>query len=186
MVSLGFGPTLFETEGYCLKAIPLGGSIKVLHTEIDIVTESESHTAIDQRSTTEQLAVTLSGCISLLLLAVALNGMDVLDAFIKFPSQILAGAASPTDIAQTLLQSTAFALQDPVFSDTLALVAAKFAALNLLPLPLINGGAAIALLAKRVGLSHWWPEAATHLLLLVWLGLLSSWFVAIFLYATAT
>ena len=51
----------------------------------------------------------------------------------------------------------------------LALVAAKAAALNLLPLPMLNGGAALAALAQRVGVAGHWPIAATRALLVAWL-----------------
>ncbi len=186
LVSLGYGPTLFQVRGYRLGALPMGGYVRFRHTVDDTVPESQLRTAIDRRSTIEQLSVTFSGCFALLMLALAFQGTSALEAFLRFPSQVLAGAASPMDEAQSLLRSAASFLHAATFPATLALVAAKSAALNLVPLPALNGGAAIALLAKRAGIARWWPAAATRFLHFVWLGVLGSWLLAICLYAIKT
>ena len=67
-----------------------------------------------------------------------------------------------------------------------AVVAAKFAASNLLPLPGMNGGAAIALLARQAGLDLWWPAKATQALLWVWVVIMVCWLLALGVYFTGS
>jgi hypothetical protein len=84
--------------------------------------------------------------------------------------------------AQALMRRAALGLQAAPFAVVLGVVAAKAAALNLLPLPALNGGAALAVLGRRLGVARLWPERATVALFFVWLAPVAAWFVALCAY----
>lgn len=61
-------------------------------------------------------------------------------------------------------------------------ICAKLAALNLLPLPGMNGGAALRIIGMRIGAAKWWPDAATRALTLVYVALLLGWCLALIVF----
>jgi Zn-dependent protease len=69
------------------------------------------------------------------------------------------------------------------FGSVLAVTAAKLAAINLLPLPALNGGAAIATLSRRMAFNKWWPPFATIALAFVGGIISGAWCAAIIAYA---
>lgn len=181
-VAFGFGPTLWRTPRFHLRALPIGGAARFLHTVDDRPPEDEQHRALDRRPTLAQLATVLSGCAVLMALALALLGAGAIDAFLALPAQLFGGAISPFGEAQALLHQAALAVQAAPFAAVLGVVAAKVAALNLLPLPYLNGGAAVAVLARRAGVARLWPVAATRALFFLWAALALAWFVALCAY----
>ncbi|WP_457444096.1 site-2 protease family protein [Roseateles sp. P5_E4] len=178
-ISYGFGPALFTTGLFEIRALPIGGSVRFLHSVEDRLSEEEWPRALDRLSVPAQLLVVLSGCALLLGLAVALQGRAGIDAFLALPAQWLTGVISPLGDAQALLQRIAAFAESAPFAVILALLAAKVAALNLLPLPYLNGGAALAVLGRRLGLARWWPAAATRAAVFAWMAVLVLWLVAL-------
>lgn len=178
-VSYGAGPTLFQAPGFRLGALPISGSVRFSHSVQDQVPEADWRLALDRRSLLVQWGVMLSGCALVLGLAVALHGRMALEAFLALPAQLLAGAVSPLGEAQVLLARAADALRSSPFPVVLALVMAKFAAFNLLPLPPLNGGAAVAALGRRLGLASYWPPAANGALLCLWMAVMALWALAL-------
>lgn len=178
-VSFGWGPMLFKGQNLHVRALPGMGSVRFSHSVEDGLPESDWHLALDRLSLPAQWLVTLSGCALLLALAVALHGYAAVEAFLALPAQLLAGAVSPFGDAQTLLREAADAVRSSSFAVLLALIAAKVAAFNLLPLPMLNGGAAVAALGRRLGLARHWPPAATHALICVYLALAALWALAL-------
>jgi membrane-associated protease RseP (regulator of RpoE activity) len=181
-VSFGFGPTVWRSARFHVRALPVGGSVRFLHTLEDSVPEDEEHRALDRRPTLAQLATVLSGCAVLLALALAVLGAGAVKAFVELPAQFFGGAISPLGDAQALMRQAALALQAAPFAVVLGVVAAKAAALNLLPLPALNGGAALAVLGRRLGVARLWPERVTVALFFVWLAPVAAWFVALCAY----
>ena len=184
-VTFGWGPQLLRVSRLRVGVLPVGGAVRFLHSVDDDVPEAEWHQALDRRSTAERLLVTLSGCAVLFALAIALQGRAAVEAFVALPGQLVAGTVSPFGEAQTLLRQIAAAAQSSSFPALLALVMAKCAALNLLPLPMLNGGAALAVLADRWGLARAWPPAGMRALLLLWVGVTLAWLVALGAYVVS-
>jgi len=178
-VAFGAGPTLWRTPRFHLLALPIGGAVRFLHSVDDPVPEGAEHRALDRRPLLAQLATLLSGCAVLLALAVGLLGAGGIAAFLALPAQLFGGAISPFGDAQALLHQAALGVQAAPFSAVLGVVAAKVAALNLLPLQLLNGGAALAVLGRRLGVAGLWPAAAMHALFCVWAALALAWFLAL-------
>jgi len=185
-VSYGAGPTLLRRRSLQLRAVPIASSVRFLHSVEDEAAEQDWPQAIDRSSLAAQLLIILSGCAMLLALAIGLAGAAASDAFLALPSQLLAGALSPLDRAQSLLGEVASTLQSSSLPTLLALVSAKCAALNLLPLPMLNGGAALAALAQSLGVKRLWPLAATRALLCVHAGLLALWGLALVAYVAGS
>lgn len=181
-VSFGWGPVLFRGQGLLVRALPGMASARFSHSVEDGLPEADWHLALDRRSVPVQWLVTLSGCALLLGLAIALQGRAAVDAFMALPAQLLAGAVSPFGDAQAVLREADHAVRSSSLAVLLALMAAKVAALNLLPLPMLNGGAALAALGRRLGLARHWPPAATHALICVYLALVALWALALGVY----
>jgi membrane-associated protease RseP (regulator of RpoE activity) len=182
--SLGFGPTVFRAGRFRVGLVPLGGYVNLLDSRREEVPPDEMQTALDGKSTLEQLLVVLSGCVALLVIGCAVAGEAAVRAFLSFPGQFFAGALSPLREAQPLLAaSSAFISEAPALR-LFGVVAAKLAALNLLPLPMLNGGDAIAVLGRRLGAHRWWPPGVTVLFYLAYMGCCLSWLVALVAYVT--
>jgi hypothetical protein len=91
----------------------------------------------------------------------------------------LSGALQPLTKAQTYLQGIVKFANSASFPKLLGAVAVTFAALNLLPFPSTNGGAAIA---SGIGLDRLWSVRATKALALLQVALFASWSVALLLH----
>lgn len=179
---VGYGPALFTLGRFQLSVLPLGGYIRFLDTRSDDVPAPLRHTAFDMQPVGRQLLVTLSGCAGLLLLAEACAGAGAPPAFRSGFVQIVSGALAPLGHAQALLaEAAAFAAEAPM-TVLVGVVAAKMASLNLLPLPFMNGGAAIALLARYVEVDRFWPESLTKGLGFVMVGIWVSWGLALLVF----
>jgi membrane-associated protease RseP (regulator of RpoE activity) len=178
--SLGFGPAVFRSGIFRLGAIPLGGYVRFRDSSTEAVPAHEMETAFDGRSTAEQVFIAAAGCAVLLLVAVATPGADGLQAFVSGFRQAIAGAVSPLGEAQVLLRDATSFVRGASFTVLLGVAAAKLAAINLLPLPVFNGGVVIAVLARRhLAGDKWWPPGATTFFLWVWLAFVVSWGCAV-------
>ena len=179
LFSLGFGPAIFEKRTLRLGAIPAGGYVRFRNSQWETIPPEEMSTALDGRSIFEQIVISLSGCIALLVLGVGMAGAAGLDAFLNTPRQIFAGATSPFGDAQILIQQGWDFVRQAPFSILAGIVCTKVSALNLLPFPPLNGGAAIAVIARRIGIAKWWHPSATMLLAIVYFTLFVSWCLAL-------
>lgn len=177
--TFGMGPTLLHRGRFRWRLLPLGGSVA-------FVEPKGPGSGLDALPPAVQLLICLSGCWVLLAVAAVLAGAPLAwAAFITTPGQWLAGALSPWQDAQPLLRSAARLAHEAPAPVVVGTVAAKLAALNLLPLAALNGGAAVRVLARAAGLDRWWPPSFTVLSALVWLGSLLLWAAAIVGFASA-
>ncbi len=185
--SFGLGPTLVRIGRMRLGPIPLGGYVKFLHSEEDLVSDDAMHTAYDGKSTTEQILVAIAGCMALLSIATLVLGNRVaVQTALDAPGQLLHGGVFTMDAAKQIQRHAVSFVQSAPFLDLLGVVAAKWAAINLLPLPGCNGGKVIAVLAGRFGLRQIWPPVATLFLLMAYVIVLASWCLSFVLNATAS
>jgi Zn-dependent protease len=115
-------------------------------------------------------------------LAMVLLGGGVVEAACSAPLDLIAGALSPWNEAQRLLHGLVDFARTASLPVLVGVTAAKIAVFNLLPLPMLNGGAAIAAIGQGLRLERFWPAFATTILLFVYLGVLLSWASAILLY----
>ena len=177
-VSYGCGPRVLSIARVSIRLLPLGGAVLMKDTRNEDVTPVEAGDAFDTQSLPARLGITLSGCAGLLGLALLAGATANIDAFIAGFRQFFAGAFSPMNEAQQLLSTgVAFAQTQP-FVSVCGLVAAKMAALNLLPFPALNGGQAIGMLLQGLGFRARWAERFVSPLLMVLLLLAASWLLA--------
>lgn len=182
-VSLGFGPTLLSTGIFRLRALPFGGAVVLKNTLTDTKPHDAAPDWADDAFDTQPRAVRvllpLSGIAALIAVAFALRPDAAWGSIVNGFAQIVTGALSPLSTAQHLLGGATHA-GSLGFAALLGMLAAKFAALNLLPLPTMGGGQALlALLDPCPHDQPRWKE-----LLLQWsawlaIALGAAWIVAI-------
>ena len=178
-VSLGIGPVLARFGRFQLRALPLGGSVVLLDSRVEPVPKAAMPQALDGRSTGEQVLIALSGCAALVAVAWGLLWTEGLAAIGAGVVQILGGAILPLGHGQALIADAVNLARTAPATVVLGCTAAKLAAANLLPLPVCNGGAALASVGRRLGLARQWPAEATTGLTFVALGLWASWCFAL-------
>lgn len=180
-VVIGWGPALCTLGRWTFKALPFGGVVRLRDTreEPDLDISSVHPTdAINLRSRAVQAAVPLAGPLALVLLAIAIRGPEgVLSVGAGF-CQILRGAFDH-DYAHMLLGRLSLAAHDGLLP-LLAVIAAKVAAFNLLPLPVLNGGQAlVSLLLGATSISPAWLQRTQILSTWVVIFLVLLWVAAI-------
>ncbi len=179
VIGLGTGPVVLRLGMLHLGMFPVGGHVRFLDSRMEEVPAERLKFAFDRRSPEEQILIILSGCLLLVIVASVVLGDDFLALFISAPAQVFAGAVSPFGEAQRLLQTAEAYATASTFVALVGIVAAKLAAINLLPLPLFNGGMAVAVLARRLGSERWWPQAVSRTLIVLYVGCVLSWLLAV-------
>lgn len=181
-LSYGFGPVIASRGRVQFKAFPLGGAVRFKDTKAEDLESWERDGTFDGQPMLVQLVVMLSGCIALLSVAFAITPSEAFTAFKDGFGQVVSGAFSPLTRAQQLLAEANAAISRLSFLSLLALVAVKMAAFNLLPLPPLNGGALIALIANKMGAAAIWRPSYTQALQFAYIALAFSWLLAWIVY----
>ncbi len=178
-VSIGLGPTLVRVDAFRLGLFPIGGYVSLRSLQKEDLPSDVARSTVEGESLIDQIAVASFGCLLLLIIAFVLTGSQAFTAFLSMPAQVLTGAISPFGTAQNLLDTAITFLRDAPATSVIGEVAARIAALNLLPFPASNGGDALAAIGRASGVARIWPEAATVLLLFVRIALLALWLLAL-------
>ena len=170
-ISFGFGKRWLQTNiaGIPISfGIPLGGWVKFACDELP-------------RTGLRRVATELSGCAVLVVLAAAIWGQHASYDVLALWQQYFAGALSPFGHAQVLLTELGRYLAGIDELSILAAVAFGAAALNLLPLPLLNGGNAIMYFVSSTIYQLTWrsQERLFRLGLLIFLFACGSWVLAL-------
>lgn len=181
-LSYGYGPVIASWGRVQLKLFPLGGAVRFKDTRVEDLESWEREGTFDGQPLLVQVAVMLSGSLTLLLMAFAIAPDQTLFAFKDGFGQIVGGGLSPLTRAQELLAAASVAISQLSFFSLLALVAVKIAVFNLLPLPPLNGGALIALFATKMGLAKIWRPVYTQVLQFTYIALVFSWLLAWIIY----
>lgn len=187
-VHLGVGPRLFSIGRVHMHLLPVAGSVRVKDSRDTTYGATDEVGALDRAPRWVQALLPLAGPLAVALVALVLMGAsEGLAAIGRGFVQWIVGAVTPLGGAQGLIGDyVAFAGTRPLPA-VIGLVAAKLAALNLLPLPAMGGGQAllVAIGALRRGAAaprDGDPPAAleapqwAHWL---WLLLLASWALAL-------
>jgi membrane-associated protease RseP (regulator of RpoE activity) len=153
-VEIGVGPRLVNSSSFQLRAFPFSSQVRFRHSADEWIPDDLAHTALDAKPFSQQLLLTLTGPLVLIAVSVATLGREGVAAFVSGFPQIVHGAISPLHEAKRLISNGMSFVQASSQIESLGLVAAKLAALNLLPLPAFNGGAAVALILRRLGLAR--------------------------------
>lgn len=178
-VSYGVGPTLYSGHLIAIKAFPLGGYVKMKDSREELLKYDELADAFDHQSVWKQVVVPLAGNAALLLLAVAVLGVEGWNSFVRAFAQVFLGALNPLSTAQTYLQSFADFARDRSAVAVLALVASKLAAINLLPFGAFNGWHAVLAVLRGGGPALKHEERLQRWGLILTLILCVLWMVAV-------
>jgi len=169
--SFGYGATLLRAGRVRVGVLPVGGY--VMFGQID------DKPAMEKLGLVAQLWLAVTGPVTLLVLSTCLVGASALPAFVAGLWQWPAGALSPLETGPELLAAARRQAVDGPFMVTLGLVAAKMAALNLLPIVGSNGWQVLATLGRRLGLSARALQTASRGMSIVSLLMFASWLIAI-------
>ncbi len=170
---LFLGPNLaiarVRETAFSFRLIPIGGtvSLKAERTPDD----SSDNRAFLQLPKTWRLSIQASGPLGLFLLSALCIGSD--NAWHHLTSgfyQVVAGGLSPLSVGQSLLQKTIESLRSD-FIVGLGLLAAKYVAFNLIPIPPLTGG---RLIVELLGGSVEQSRRERVLIGITYLGLLFS------------
>lgn len=141
-VKLGLGPKLFTRGKFTFCPLPLSAFVRLLDSREAGVTVDSEH-AYDRQSRLVRMSIALSGPLALLLAAVALRGSAGWESFLHGFEQILSGAIAPASRGVELAGGYMHVAGKMGFVTALGVLVAKMAAVNLLPIPNLGGGAAL-------------------------------------------
>ena len=139
-ISFGLGPRWFGHGLVSFRVLPLGGYVKMKNADVEDLGSDDFRGSYDHQPAAGQVLTCLAGPAALLALALATLGVQVAAAFVATPMQMVRGAIGPLFTARTYLEGFAAFLEHRSVFAVVGLVAAKLAAVNLLPLPALNGG----------------------------------------------
>lgn len=161
-ISFGFGRKIGSFGLISIRATPFGGFVKMKDSREETLGPEDTHDAFNHQPLWKQVAVPLSGSLSVLALGFAVLGANGWSHFGSAFSQILHGAVTPFTTAQEYLSSfEAFLLKHGI-ADSLALEAIKLGAFNLLPISTLNGGQVLMILARGGRPSVSWENNVTQ------------------------
>lgn len=179
-LSFGAGPTVFWSNRVRLGLFPVSGFVSFVDAA-DASADSPC-TVFENAPLHQRLLLSLVGPLSVFVLSWLCLSEQAVTEFTELPQQLFTGAVSPFSEAQRLLSGAEQFLKDSPALLVFGVVAAKHSALNLLPLPGLNGGTFFGLLARASGLHRFWPAAATGSLLFVLPVLFALWAIALAMY----
>ncbi|WKB53368.1 site-2 protease family protein [Eleftheria terrae] len=181
-VVFGLGPEVARIGRLRCRLLPVGGAVRLSHSS-DATPSGPwpAGAALDAQGLACQALVSVAGPAMLLLVAGALLGWQAPAAFLSGFAEIVRGALQPLSEGQRLVgEAGRWAAQAGPW--TLAgTVAAKMAALNLLPLPPFDGGAVVRLAGAGLGVPAGRPGVAALGQVGVWVSLAGfvSWLLAL-------
>ena len=132
-ITLGSGPVLFERGRYLVRLVPLTAAVHLKDTRVLGPEAENSAGAFNYAPLWAQLTLILVWPFALLLLASILLGQSAASAFSSTFEQVALGAVSPHSAAQTYLSEANRYLELAAHGAILGVVAAKLAAIHLLP-----------------------------------------------------
>jgi hypothetical protein len=185
--SVGLGPAL-QWRRLRVGLLPVGGYVRFLEREEleemagwQEVGEGRMRRTLDAQPLAVRLLITLSGCAGLWLLAWVLVPGEALRSFMDLPGQVFEGLFSSQERAPALLHAAVQMGRDSSFLFVFGVVAAKLAALNLLPFLGSNGWQALALLLRACGCRAAATQGWLMMQLLLLIGVVAAWGYALLL-----
>jgi membrane-associated protease RseP (regulator of RpoE activity) len=183
-VSFGFGFRLahFHVAGFpiTLRGIPLGGYLRVEEDPESDLVESPSGRPFATFHPIARAALYASGCAALFVLGGLILGWEpAARSLLRGFEQYVSGALSPLSVGRVHIDSAARLLGSGSFGLCVGVVATKFAAANLLPVPALNGWQILSTIALGRQPRPRWLEKAEPIASLLPLVFLVGWSTAV-------
>ncbi len=177
--SYGIGPKVLHINKNIIKLFPISGYVRMVDSREQHLDEHELKFAYDHKPRFIRIFISISGCVFLILFAFALIGTDAFCSLLNGFRQIVSSYFSPTKAGQEHIESVSAFISSNSFLVIIAITATKISALNLLPLPMLNGGQAIL---ELIDVSLRKRQLLSTISLLVHLAMLASIVIAITTY----
>ena len=172
----------FANTQLSVRAFPFAGYVRMrqlAEQKKPFLHQDDGKQYFDQLPSTAKIIITISGCTALLGISLILMGEQAFSAGFSIWVQFLFGALGPFSTAQTHLGNLLDFIQATTVISMIAVVFAKHAAMNLLPVGVQNGGILLRILLEKScsqTVVERYLQVSTIVILLIWL----SWLVAIF------
>lgn len=175
-VSFGFGKKLVMHGLLTIRAVPLGGYVRFKNTGDYEYADVDSVGAFNHKSKLVQALIPLAGSGALLLIAMLIQPTTAIAELLEGFRQIVVGAFAPGSTAQQNIDATYTLAARAGFVGLVGLLAAKFAAFNLLPFPWTNGGQALLALLRADGTrTPAWQERIVPIAMWPFVAIVGSW-----------
>jgi membrane-associated protease RseP (regulator of RpoE activity) len=141
IVSIGMGPKITTYGRVVWRLLPLGGFVRMLDTTWPEKEDAglDPATAFDRQSRMTRALIAGGGSLALVVIAIALRGLDGWHSFARGFGQWISGALDPGATGAALVQGFGAVVEQGSVLTTVSVIAAKMAALNLLPIPILPG-----------------------------------------------
>lgn len=181
-LSFGTGKAIFRRGKLKIGSVPLGGYAKFSDTRE--TPDADPATAFNRKPAYVQALVQLVGCASLVVLAALILAGAGVTEFVAGFRQVIVGAFAPRSTAQEYIQALHDLSVSHGFLAVLGVLAAKVAAVNLLPLPFLNGGQALlAFVPGDPTVYPDWQLRWMQIAIFPYLAMMGSWAYALVFFA---
>jgi membrane-associated protease RseP (regulator of RpoE activity) len=145
LVSIGIGPRVTTYGRVVWRWLPLGGFVRMFDTTCPEKEDAglDPATAFNHQTRTTRALIAVGGSLAGVVIAVALRGLDGWHSFARGFGQWISGALDPTGTGVALIQGFGAVVEQGSVLTTVSVIAAKMAALNLLPIPILPGFAVL-------------------------------------------
>lgn len=182
-VRFGVGPTVVRVGRLELAPLPLGCAVQFKDGRAELMDDGDEQGDFERSPAMVRLLISLSGCLALLGMALLTLGPSGFAVFLSGFKDFVVLALTPFSDGQAVLTEGFGLARHSDFSQIVGLIAAKLAALNLLPFMGSNGSAALAVVLRRLvperepsaSLMNLWGLTSV-LLALCWLAALGYFF----------
>lgn len=175
-LSIGYGPQIISLKNVSIKPLIIGGLVRMFDTRSYEFEEGDIVKAYDRKNSFVRAIIPLSGSLALLLIGFFIFGLETTNHFINGFFQIFQGTMNPTSSAIDILSGIEVYFAENDTLTIFGMLAIKLAALNLFPLPHLNGGAALLELSSL-------PEKVKEIIYrlggVASLGVIISWLFAL-------
>lgn len=178
-ISFGVGPTLVKLGVFKFQPIPISGFVKALDSRDKDFTNEEKTLAFNHKPVWMQVFTPLSGNVAILLITYFIAGEYAIAEFLLGFKQIVLGAIHPFSVAQDIIEKAKLYLDHNNLINIIVITLTKYAAFNLLPLSMLNGGSSIVSILKMGKPVVSWEDSFAKISMVVLLFILVSWIVSI-------
>ena len=180
-ISYGFGFKLITFKKVSVKSFPIGGYVKFADSRDEETQQLAPQQFFNHKPRYVRAAITLSGCLLMLLISILILGSQrAFEIFIQTYQQVFIGAIGPVTAGKDYIHQISSFIAANSLLTIYAATQLKVAALNLLPLPILNGGQALLTIIDK-------PEQkpskalilAIQLSVFLYITLIICWLVAL-------